>query len=208
MTTINNNLNKFNFILDFVLKSEGGLVNDKDDSGGMTYKGITVRYNPNWKGWDFIKQELNSKSIKTLNSELEGNTYINNLVKDFYNYKYYDKMQLEELPLHIGMVLMDGAILQGTKRQIKNLQKIINNYYFLEYNKRDILVVDGIIGNNTIHTLHNILQTVSSKEVAWSLLIERLDDLVEAVNYRNSNIKYLKGWCNRLLHLYNLLKLK
>ena len=30
---------------------EGGYVNDKDDAGGETYRGISRKYNPTWQGW-------------------------------------------------------------------------------------------------------------------------------------------------------------
>ena len=33
---------------------EGGYVNDKDDAGGETYRGISRKYNPTWQGWTMI----------------------------------------------------------------------------------------------------------------------------------------------------------
>lgn len=31
--------------------AEGGYVNDPDDAGGETYKGVSRKANPNWIGW-------------------------------------------------------------------------------------------------------------------------------------------------------------
>ena len=36
--------------------AEGGYVNDPDDKGGETYKGISRKANPNWAGWISIDQ--------------------------------------------------------------------------------------------------------------------------------------------------------
>lgn len=44
----------FKIALDKVLSREGGYINDPDDKGGETYKGISRKYNPDWKGWRII----------------------------------------------------------------------------------------------------------------------------------------------------------
>ena len=36
--------------------AEGGYVNDPDDKGGETYKGISRKANPDWDGWISIDQ--------------------------------------------------------------------------------------------------------------------------------------------------------
>ena len=44
----------FKFAFGKTLTNEGGnksLVNDLDDTGGLTYKGIAFNKNPQWKGW-------------------------------------------------------------------------------------------------------------------------------------------------------------
>ena len=38
------------------LKYEGGYVNDKDDRGGETYRGVSRRYHPNWSGWKIVDE--------------------------------------------------------------------------------------------------------------------------------------------------------
>ena len=39
--------------------AEGGYVNDPDDKGGETYKGISRKANPDWNGWINIGIVLN-----------------------------------------------------------------------------------------------------------------------------------------------------
>jgi lysozyme family protein len=38
-------------IIEFTLRNEGYYVNDKDDSGGETYRGISRVNFPKWAGW-------------------------------------------------------------------------------------------------------------------------------------------------------------
>jgi len=44
----------FNQALQMVLQNEGGYVNDPNDPGGETYKGIARKMNSNWIGWQLI----------------------------------------------------------------------------------------------------------------------------------------------------------
>lgn len=44
---------------DILIKHEGGYVNDPDDKGGETYKGIARKFNPDWKGWKIIDKSSN-----------------------------------------------------------------------------------------------------------------------------------------------------
>ena len=52
----------FNESFNITLGYEGGYSNDPDDAGGETYKGISRRYHPGWKGWALI-DELKSKGV-------------------------------------------------------------------------------------------------------------------------------------------------
>ena len=52
----------FDKALELTLKAEGGYVDDPDDPGGETYKGISRSRNPKWQGWinvDLLKAKRN-----------------------------------------------------------------------------------------------------------------------------------------------------
>lgn len=51
---------------------EGGYVNDKDDAGGETYRGISRKYNPTWQGWTMIDliRNIILLAVKNLNLNL------------------------------------------------------------------------------------------------------------------------------------------
>ncbi len=44
----------FKTAIEATLKAEGGYVNDPDDPGGETYKGIARNRNSKWSGWTHI----------------------------------------------------------------------------------------------------------------------------------------------------------
>ena len=68
----------YHIALQEVLKNEGGYVNDPDDSGGETYKGIARRFHPDWIGWAYV----DNRDFKNPN--------LDKLVSDFYYIKFWD----------------------------------------------------------------------------------------------------------------------
>ena len=53
----------FNQALQMVLQNEGGYVNDPNDPGGETYKGIARKMNSNWIGWQLIDLQKKQNNI-------------------------------------------------------------------------------------------------------------------------------------------------
>jgi lysozyme family protein len=57
----------FRISYDLTNQIEGGYVNDPDDKGGETYRGIARKKHPSWRGWykvdDVKKQTSDVKSI-------------------------------------------------------------------------------------------------------------------------------------------------
>ena len=49
---------------------EGGYVNDPDDAGAETYKGISRRFNPSWIGWAKIDEM--KVNVENFSQNLEG----------------------------------------------------------------------------------------------------------------------------------------
>lgn len=60
---------------------EGGYVNDKDDAGGETYRGISRKYNPTWQGWNMIDQYKKHYTVgsKEFKSKLDNDIQLQNL---------------------------------------------------------------------------------------------------------------------------------
>jgi lysozyme family protein len=106
-----------------VMEYEGGYVNHPNDPGGETYKGISRRAHPNWKGWQLIDQK---KPVPE------------QLVQEFYYNNYWLKLRCDEMPYPVGEYLFDFGVNAGITRAIITVQKVLN------------VKVDGVLGSVTI----------------------------------------------------------
>lgn len=95
----------FDKIIDFVLKSEGGYVNNPNDPGGETKYGISKKAYPNL-------------DIKNLTLEQ---------AKDIYRKDYWDKVKGDSLPYPLDMCVMDMAVNAGVVASL-NVLKYSKDY--------------------------------------------------------------------------------
>jgi len=167
----------------WVLKWEGGYVNDPKDAGGETNKGITLA---TWKscGHDI--------SEKLKNVVYKGKCY-NLVTKSLYEMteeqfekilkeKYWDRWQADEIKSQsVAEMLVQWTWGSGSVG-IKRPQRMLE------------LKDDGIVGNITL----NAVNAQNPREF-WERLKEaRKDYFNEIVANRPSNQKFLQGWLNRL----------
>lgn len=118
----------FKEALNKVRLTEGGYVNDFDDRGGETYKGIARNSNPSWKGWNIIDSYKREYGInpKVLTKELDKNKEIQLLVDDLYKSKYWDIMELDNIPnQNVAFQLFDMCVNAGQSTAIKLAQRIL-----------------------------------------------------------------------------------
>jgi len=169
----------FKEALKLVLKHEGGYVDHKDDKGGATNKGITL------KTYQAYKPNANKEDLKNI-TEAE--------VEQIYKDGYWDKCSCDLIKSQaVANKVFDVAVNTGPKQAIKFLQRTLNIVIF----NGKPLTVDGIIGKNTIEAINlldgedvdsNILQVYSllQKEYYANLVINN-----------NSQLVFLKGWFKR-----------
>lgn len=157
----------------FILKWEGGYVNDPDDLGGATNKGVTIatyRFYRRQKGY--------------------GTTSINDLKNisdaewiDVLKTLYWDKWQADNINNQsIANILVDWVWASGSYG-IKLPQKILG------------VAVDGIVGS---HTLMAVNTFPDSKLLFDKIKQERLDYIERIILSRPANKKFRKGWTNRI----------
>lgn len=112
-----------------LLKKEGGYVNDPDDNGGETYKGITRKNFPKLEIWNIID---NYKVIKTKNklkssltAILSKDLILDKLVKDFYKVTFWDKFDLDNIKSQrLAQQIFEDAVNRGITAATKTLQRI------------------------------------------------------------------------------------
>ena len=91
----------FEQAISFILKAEGGWVNDSDDNGGETKFGISKNAYPNL--------DIASLTIEQ--------------AKQIYKKDYWDKIKADQLPEKIRLAAFDSAVNQGIGYTSKALQE-------------------------------------------------------------------------------------
>jgi len=141
----------FSIAYKITMKIEGGYVNDKDDRGGETFKGIARKYHPTWSGWALID---GMKSKPQFPSCALSNPAIQLHVDKFYKSNFWDVNLLDEFTSQsVANEMFDTGVNMGVQTAAKFLQVALN-----KLNKigglYPNLVEDGKIGNNTIKSLN------------------------------------------------------
>ena len=105
----------FDKMLQFVLKREGGYINDPNDLGGETNKGITYKtYNAYRKS-----KNLPARSVKYITDSEVKEIYYNN----YYKAVGADKIKKTKL----AAIMFDTAVNMGVSKAKTFLQKSISN---------------------------------------------------------------------------------
>lgn len=119
----------FKSALDKVLVKEGGYVNDPDDAGGETYRGVSRRFWKNWEGWKIIDdyKENNKVSNKEFTNILNRNVKLQKEVYSFYKSNFWDCFELDDVPnQRVAEMMFDTAINQGAAAAIKFAERTLN----------------------------------------------------------------------------------
>ena len=93
----------FDAAFDYLMRVEGGLVNDVRDKGGMTKYGISTKAFPNLKIVDITKEQA----------------------KEIYRVHYWDACRCDDLPASFDIAVFDTAVNQGVKKAVLTLQRAL-----------------------------------------------------------------------------------
>lgn len=164
---------KFEIALQHVLKNEGGYVNDPDDSGGETYKGIARRFHPTWKGWYYVdKKDFANKDLDAL-------------ISDFYYTKFWEPLNIDGLVnQEIATSIFDFAVNAGVKTSAVLAQKATD------------VESDGEIGANTI----NAINSMDAELFLSNFALAKIVRYASICKKSPKNRKYFFGWVCRTLN--------
>jgi len=175
--------------------NEGGYVNDPDDAGGETYKGISRKYNPDWYGWEIIDYHRYDPYFP---QSLDDTLRLKNEAEKFFKDKYWDKNQLDECSQSLAEEMFDTGINMGVVRVAKFLQRCLN---YLNRNGElfDDLEVDGIIGRKTLYAINSLNEKGGDEKV----LVKMINILqgCHYMDYMDEDLiqrKYARGWFGRV----------
>ena len=184
-------------IIKSTISIEGGYVNDPNDRGGETIFGISRNNFPNWEGWARVDQFAH-KNTEIGISRLESCADIMSMAIDFYLNEFFKPNKLHMLDKELGKVLFDIGVNQGLKTSAKHLQKTINLIIGSE-----ILVIDGIIGEETMKKLNLVYDLhldkygdASEIMIQWIKFFQ-MERYKKIIDNDKSQKKYLIGWTRR-----------
>lgn len=170
----------FDDALKMVLKYEGGYVNDPDDHGGATNKGI-IQTN-----YDVYRtsKKLAKQSVEDITNEE---------VSDIYFKNYWLASKCDQLPIELAYVVFDTAVNSGVSRSAKFLQRIVG------------AVDDGVIGPKTLELVKAFCKIKGVMDIANKYIDMREAFLNGIVQRDITQKKFLKGWLNRTSSLRTII---
>ncbi|MBR6104954.1 MAG: peptidoglycan domain protein [Paludibacteraceae bacterium] len=156
-------------LLPIIKKWEGGYVNDPDDSGGATNKGVTLATFRQFYGKDKTAEDL-----KKLTDAQWLYIFLNG---------YWDKMKASQINNQaIANIIVDWAWASGPGTAAKYVQNILG------------INADGIVGPQTLQAINTAPQNSLFDKIK-SARIKFVEQLAEL---RQKDKKFLNGWKNRI----------
>lgn len=180
-------------------KHEGGYVNDPQDAGGETYRGVSRVYWSRWAGWEVIdhyKRE-HPKNIHAATKAMDSDHYLREQVHIFYKGNFWDRVRGDEVTdQDVANELFDTGVNMSVYRATLFLQKALNLLNGNGKRYSDIME-DGRFGNYTLGTLKKYLARYPRKKL---LKLQNHFQERHYVDYalRNpSQERFMMGWLNR-----------
>lgn len=159
-----------------ILKFEGGYVNDPDDLGGHTCKGVTMRTYKLYRQ----RKKLPAPTIEGLKNISDEE------FADILKSMYWDACRADYIESQsVANAIVDWAWNSGTVTASKEVQKVLG------------VAADGIIGNITLAAINSR----SPLSLFGAIQAARLAYLERICIARPANRKFENGWTRRVKSL-------
>ena len=167
-------------VIDELLQAEGLWVDDPDDKGGATMRGITLKSYCDYLGRDVSKDELRDMPKE-------------DAVK-FYKSIYWDGAKVDTFSDDLKHLWMDMSVNHGKRNAGKILQQSVNTK-----ENANVLDVGGIVGMGTL----NEIGILDIKDVLVERVIFFVNNIFDGSRYlkRTPQAKFIRGWTfHRVFH--------
>lgn len=153
----------------FILRWEGGFVDDPLDRGGATNKGVTIGTFRQFYGASATVEQL---------KKITDEQWLR-----IFRAGYWDPWKADDIKNQsIANIVVDWAWGLGTVTSIKQVQKILG------------VAADGIVGNDTLTAIN----TADQRTLFDKIHSKRIEFVENIVKREPSQTRFLKGWKNRI----------
>lgn len=174
---------KANFLFPFILHWEGGFVNNKNDRGGATNKGVTLS---TWRSQGYDKDGDGDIDVDDLKLITDYDVRDKIFVPHYWNRCKASQIYNQS----VANIMVDWVWCSG-KPGITHVQDIVG------------VATDGIVGPKTINAINFY---PDQEKLFYAIRKARIDFLNAIVKNRPSQKGFLNGWLNRLAGIrYNAL---
>jgi lysozyme family protein len=171
----------FTQALQLVLTHEGGYVNDPDDPGGETYKGVARKIHSKWDGWTTIDI---LKLKQGFPANLDKDDGLQSDVTDFYRVTFWDPMNGDKLTnQQVANSIFDFGVNAGLSTSVSLAQMVVG------------AKADGVLGPLSIAAINPF----DPEMFIASFTIAKIARYINIVRKRPDSRKYFFGWVCRSL---------
>lgn len=171
----------FTEAFNLMIANEGGYINDPDDPGGETYKGVSRKIHSKWEGWtmvDILKRQAGFPANLDKDPELQE------AVSDFYRVNFWDKLNGDQIEnQEVASSIFDFAVNAGIGTSALLAQLVVETK------------TDGVIGPESITKIN----AFDSGHFLAAFTVAKIARYVNIVKKRPTSRKYFYGWALRAL---------
>ena len=165
-----------------VLAHEGRYVNDPDDPGGETYKGVARAMHSKWSGW--VRVDI-CKNQSGFPANLEKDTELQNEIAQFYQINFWDALCADSIESQlVADSIFDFAVNAGLKTSASLAQMVVE------------AEPDGVIGPDTLAKIN----AFDSEHFLAAFTVAKIALYIAIIKKRPESKKYLYGWVCRTIN--------
>lgn len=172
---------EFKHAFEKTIAHEGGYVNDPDDPGGETYKGVARKIHSKWLGWhtiDLLKRQSGFPANLDTNEELQAE------VENFYEIQFWNRISGSLIAEQaVANSIFDFAVNAGTSTSSVLAQAVAET------------PADGVIGKNSVEAINRM----DADHFLAAFTVAKIARYVNIVKKRPTSRKYFFGWVIRAL---------
>lgn len=164
------------------IDAEGGYVNDPDDPGGETWKGISRKNWPDWSGWQIIDS---LKKLPDFPASLEKSAELREEVGTLYLSKFWNKLHGDYInSQEVADSIFDFGVNGGIETAIVMAQQIAG------------AKPDGVVGEKTLEAINRF----NPDHFLAAFTVAKIARYLAICKKRPTSKKYFYGWVDRAIN--------